>query len=316
MLYKNTFKLLFSNANLIWKVILYLAIAGLIVGGLSLLTALPIVQVLVNERFFEIISEIYDNFLSNMDLQGLILRIGDLSVKFVDIINENMSRIFLSLFGFGFVFFILGSMIINFYSMPTSTCLYYYMSSNTKHSFLNSMASSFKRNIGYQLVSLFILVPLNFGIYYLLLYSFRLFRFGGFLVFVTPFIILFGYTILMSLKNTILCGWLPSIVVRNKGVFSGLKDAMMIPKRRFGQTFGNSFALVLTAVFLNVFGCVFTYGVGLIITLPVTILLFNIFGMVAYYSANGQKYYLDPYNVMAPKTMEYTDKLENQKYIV
>lgn len=316
MLYKNTFKLLFSNSNLIWKVVFYLIIAGVCVTGLSLLIALPIVQVLVNERFFEIISEIYDNFLSNMDLKGLILRIGDLSIKFVDIINENMSRIFLSLFGVGFVFLILGSIVINFYSMPTSNCLYYYMSSNAKHPFLNSMASTFKKNIVFQLVNLLFLVPINFGIFYLLIYSFRLFRFGGFLTFVSPFIVLFGYTLIMSFKTTILCGWLPSMVVRNKGVFSGLKDAMLVPKRRFGQTFGNSFALVLTTVFLNVFGGVFTYGVGLIITLPVSILLFNIFGMVSYYSANGQRYYLDSYNVMAPKTMEYTDKLENQKFIV
>ena len=316
MLYKNTFKLLFSNASLIWKILFYLFVSTAVVLGLSLLTALPIVQVLVNESFFEIISDVYSNFLSNLDLQGLIIRIGDLSVKFVSIINDNISKILLSLFGFGFVFFMLGSIIINFYSMPANICLYYYMSSNTKQSFMNSMASSFKKNLLYQLIRLIIYIPLNFGIYYLLLYSFRLFRYGGFMTFASPFIILFGFALIESLKQTLLCGWLPGMVVRNKGVFAGLKEGMLIPKRRFGQTYGNAFALVLTVVFLNVFGGVFTYGVGLIVTVPVTIILFNIFGMVAYYSANGQKYYLDPYNVMAPKTMEYTDRLGNQRYII
>ena len=90
MLYKNTFKLLFSNSGLIWKILFYIIVAGLIVGGLSLLTALPIIQVLVNEKFFEIISEMYSKFLSNLDLQGLILRIGDHSIKFMDIINDNI----------------------------------------------------------------------------------------------------------------------------------------------------------------------------------------------------------------------------------
>jgi len=316
MLYKNTFKLLFSNAGLIWKILFYIIVAGLIVGGLSLLTALPIIQVLVNEKFFEIISEIYSKFLSNLDLQGLILRIGDLSVKFMDIINDNIGKILLSVFGFGFVFFVIGSVILKSYSMPVSVCLYYYMSSNTKQPFMNAFASSFKKNFVFQLVSLMILLPINCIVYYLLLYSFRLFSYGGIFIFISPFIILFGFAIIMSLKHTILCGWLPGIVVRNKGVFSGLNEGMIIPKRRFGQTFGNAFALELTAIFLNVFGAVFTYGVGLIVTIPFTILMFSTFGMVAYYSANGQKYYLDSYNVMAPKTMEYTDKLSNQKYIV
>jgi hypothetical protein len=132
----------------------------------------------------------------------------------------------------------------------------------------------------------------------------------------SPFITLFGCCILTALKHTIVCGWIRSIVGRNKGVFSGLKDRMIMPKHRFFPRVGNVFSMVLTAVFLNVFGCVFTYGVGLIITIPVSILLYSTFGMVAYYSATGQRYYLDPYNVMAPKPVQYTDRLYNHKYIV
>lgn len=316
MLYKNTFKLIFSNSHLIWKIMLYVVLSILAVGGLALVTALPVVQLLVNESYFEKIGEVYTTFISNLDLKALIMRIGDLSVKFVDIINANISTIFLSIFGIGFIILVLGSVVTKFYQVPTAVNLYYYMSSNTKHSFLNSMASSFKKNICYQVIRLLILLPVNFGSYYLLLYSFRLFRLGGAFIIFSPFIILFGFSILMALKHTILCGWIPSMVVRNKKVFPALKDSMIIPKRRFGQTFGNAFAIVLTAIFLNVFGGVFTYGVGLIITIPFTILMESTFGMVAYYSATGQRYYLDQFNVMAPKPVQYTDKLRNQKYIV
>ena len=316
MLYKNTFKLLFSNSHLIWKIMLYILIATLAVGGLCLVASLPVIQLLVNETYFEKIAEVYTTFIDTLDLKALIMRIGDLSVKFVDIINENISQILLSILGVGFVLLVLGSVLLKFYAVPTAVNLYYYMSSNTKHSFLNSMASSFKQNIAYQLLSLVILLPINCLTYYLLLYSLRLFKFGGALIIFSPFIILFGFSILMALKHTIFCGWIPSMVVRNKGVFSAFKDSLIVVKRRFGQTFGNAFALVLTAIFLNVFGGVFTYGVGLIITIPVTILMYSTFGMVAYYSTTGQRYYLDQYNVMAPKFVQYTDKIHNQKYIV
>lgn len=316
MLFKNTFKLMFSNSHLIWKILLYILMIGAIIGGLSLFVALPVVQILVNENFFAKIGDVYTAFIDTLDLKALFMRIGDLSVKFIDIIHENFATILLSIFGVGFVIFILGSIMMKFHEVPTSVNLYYYMSSNTKHSYVNSFALSFKKNILFQLFSLLIYLPLNGLIYYLLMYSLRLFRFGGVWILFSPFIILFGFCILMALKHTILCGWIPSIVVRNKGVFSGLKDAMIVPKRRFFQTFGNAFSIVLTAVFLNVFGCVFTYGVGLIITIPVTILIYSTFGMVAYYSATGQRYYLDPYNVMAPKPVQYTDRLHNHKYIV
>ncbi len=316
MLYKNTFRLMFSNGHLIFKIMLYFLISALIIGGLSFVVAIPIFNLLVNERFFARLDMVYSDFLSTLDLKALIMEIGICSEKLIAIVNENLANIFLSVLSFGFILFILGHILLNFYNMPTSIVVDYYMSSNTKLGFLSSMAQSFKKNISFVLVRLITVFPLNLGITYLFLYSLRLFKLGGAFIFVSPFIILIGYCLISSLKHTLFCGWLPAMIVKNDKVFAALKDGFVVPKRRFGQTFANSFAVVLTLIFLNVFGGVFTYGVGLIITIPVSLLVNNIFGLVAYYSATGAKYYLDPYNVMAPKTREYTDKFYDQRYII
>ncbi len=316
MLYKNTFRLMFSNSHLIFKIMLYLVVALLVIGGLSFVVAIPIFNLLINERFFIKIGEVYSNFLSNLDLKALIMEIGILSEKLILILNENFTSIMFSAFAVGLITFVLGHIVMNFYTMPTSIVVDMYMSSNVKQKMSTAFTQSFKKNISYQLVSLLILFPLNVGIAYLFLYSLRLFKLGGAFIIFSPFIILIGFALINSLKHTLFCGWIPSIIVRNNGVFSGLKDGFVVSKRRFWQTFANCFAIELTLIFINVFGSVFTYGVGLIITVPVTALVLNIFGLVAYYSANGQKYYLDPYNVMAPKTQEYTDKFRDQRYIV
>lgn len=316
MLYKNTFRLMFSNGHLIFKIMLHLLISLLVIGGLSFVVAIPIFNLLVNERFFIKIGEVYSSFLSNLDLKALIMEIGTLSEKLILILNENFTSIMFSAFAVGLITFVFGRVIINFYTMPTSIVVDLYMSSNVKQKMSTAITQSFKKNIAYQLASLLVLLPINFGIVYLFLYSLRLFKLGGAFIIFSPFIILIGFAVINSLKNTLFCGWLPSIIVRNNGVFKGLKDGFVVPKRRFVQTFANCFAIELTLIFINVFGSVFTYGVGLIITVPVTLLILNIFGLVAYYSANGQKYYLDPYNVMAPKTQEYTDKFRDQRFII
>lgn len=316
MLYKNTFKLMFSNAHLIYKILLYILLAVAIVGGLSFLVAIPIFNLLVDERFFLKIGDIYSSFLSNLDLKALIMEIGILSEKLVDIMNENFSRIVFSAFASGFVLFVVGQIILNLHTLPVSIVVDLYMSSNVKQKITTAFAQSIKKNICYQLVTLITLLPINFGLMYLFLYSLRLFKLGGAFIIISPFIIVVGFTLLSALKHTLFCGWIPAMIVKNDGVFKGLKDGMVVPKRRFFQTFANSFALVLTLLFLNVLGSVFTYGVGLFLTVPVTILTVNIFGLVAYYSASGQKYYLDAYNVMAPKTQEYTDKFRDQKYMI
>lgn len=316
MLYKNTFKLMFSNGHLIFKIMLYLLVALAIIGGLSFVVAIPIFNLLVNERFFMRIGEVYSDFIGTLDLKSLIMEIGTLAEKLIQILNENIATVFFSAFAVGLILFVLGKMVLNFYTLPSSIVVDYYMSSNVKQSMPSAFAQSFKKNILYQLASVVVLLPLNLGILYLLLFSLKLFKLGGAFIVVSPFIIIIGFTLLVALKNTIFCGWIPSLIVQNCGVFSALKDGFNVIKRRFSQTFANNIALVLTLIFLNVFGGVFTYGVGLIITIPVTILTINIFGLVAYYSANGQKYYLDAYNVMAPKTLEYTDKFNKQKYII
>lgn len=295
---------------------LYLLVALALIAGLSFLVAIPIFNLLVSERFFVKIGDIYSDFLSNLDLKALIMEIGILSEKLIDILNENFASIFVSAFAVGLVLFVLGKMVLNFYSLPSSIVVDYYMSSNVKQSMPSAFTQSFKKNILYQLASIVVLLPVNFGILYLLLFSLRLFKLGGAFIILSPFVILIGFTLIVALKNTIFCGWIPALIVQNNGIFTALKDGFSVVKRRFAQTYANNVALVLTLVFLNVFGGVFTYGVGLIITIPVTILTINIFGLVAFYSANGQKYYLDSYNVMAPKTLEYTDKFNKQKYII
>jgi len=316
VLYKNTFKLMFSNGHLIYKIMLYLIVALAVIGGLSFLVAIPIFNLLIDERFFARISDVYSSFLSNLDLKALIMEIGVLSERLIDILNENFAQIFLSAFAVGLIMFVLGRVVLNFYTLPASIVVDYYMSSNVKQGLASAFAQSFKKNILYQLATLITILPINIGLMYLFLFSLRLFKLGGAFVIFSPFIILVGFTFLSSLKHTLFCGWIPSMIVKNNGVFAGLADGFIVPKRRFFQTFANSFALVLTLVFLNVFGGVFTYGVGLLITVPVSILTVYIFGLVAYYGATGQKYYLDAYNVMAPKTLEYTDKFRDQRYII
>ena len=59
MLYKNTFKLMFSNSNLIWKLLLYFLISLMFVVALAFVVALPIYNVLVAEGFFDSIKTIY-----------------------------------------------------------------------------------------------------------------------------------------------------------------------------------------------------------------------------------------------------------------
>lgn len=316
MLYKNTFKLMFSNANLIWKLMLYFLIAFLIIIGMAIAVALPIIEVLISEGFFESISETYFDFISSLNLKVLFENIATLMSNFLDIIVNNVDSLIVYIVLFMFVITILGGLIINFYAYPTNSVVNFYMNSNVKQGFMTNFFVTIKNNIKYSLVYLITLLPINVGILTLLINSFKLFRLNGILLAFSPFIIIIGFTLLNSLKMTLFCGWIPAMVTQNKGVFAGLKNGFIVAKRRFLQTFGNSIALTVTLIFLNVFGGLCTFGVALLLTIPTSFLISNIFNMVAYYTAIGQRFYVDSFNVIAPKTMEHTEKIRNQKHFI
>ena len=316
MLYKNTFKIMFSNGSLIWRVLLFLLCAVGILIGLGALILSPIHKVLVAAGFFIMISDSYHAFINAMNLKQLFVDIGDIVEKFFSIIIDNISELLPSIIIFVFFIVFVCTLVTRFYTMTTTICVNYYMHSNAKVKLSNNIFNSFGKNIKYLLVYAITILPLNILIYAAVFFMLRFFEADGLLFALAPFLIILTYTLLSTLKTTLFCGWLPAIVCGNKGVFASLKKAFIVPKRRFWQTFGNAFALYLTIIFLNFFVGLLTFGVGLFITIPATCVAMCIFGLVSFYMATGQKYYVDNFNVIAPKTKEMTDKFSNHKYIV
>ena len=59
-----------------------------------------------------------------------------------------------------------------------------------------------------------------------------------------------------------------------------------------------------------------TFGASLLLTLPISSLTINIFGMVVFYSSQGMRFYVDSENVITTKKMEETDAFSKLKFIV
>ncbi len=316
MLYKNTFKIFFSNGSLIWHTLLYLLISGALVFGAGALILSPLFDILADVGWTTAVSDSYMNFLNHINLKQLLVDIGDNARWFWQVIIDNFDSLVLYIILFVVVVVVVGSMVVRFFTMSASTCVNYYMNSNVKASFPNNIFTSFYRNLRYQLAYSITILPLNFGVFVLVVYMLKMFDGDGLLFFVAPFIIVLTIALLSALKTTLFGGWLPAVVSSNRGVFACMKKGFVVTKRRFSETYGNSFALSLTIIFVNFFAGALTFGVGLIVTIPASCIIVLIFQNVAYYMAIGQRYYVDNYNVIAPKAQEYTDKFKNHKHII
>lgn len=316
MLYKNTIKMIFSNFNIVWKLLAYLMITFLISAIPTFFFIKPILDVVSSAEGFKSLATLVEEFSSNFNLNQLIVDFFDQIALAYEVIKQNIKILWVYLVILLFIWIIVINFLRGLYNVTVCNILNYGMSSNTKFHFMSSFVQTFKENCKYQLLYLVTYFPLKFIVYIATLLTFKLYGLGGFISVIAPFITVLTYTILYGIINTLFSCWVPLMIVRGYTPVKSLKECFKVVKRRLLKTFSNSFAVVLTILFVNMFVGVFTFGAGLIITIPTSFLLICAFNMLTYYFCNGLKFYIDSTSVVAPIKVGYTEKFKKCKYII
>ena len=310
MMFKNSTKLLVANFSLVWKLILYyIIVCGIVIGLLA--------------PFFGTIASEF-NSAGNLTEVGKVLTNFNVSINPFDFI-VNFNQIvtnFLEIFiGFwesnpGVAFYIcfvllyLFPFLIGLADLTVGQCLFGYMSSLTRYSFVGSYMRYFGRSVRFQLFKNLILLPINILIVICLIFTLRLSAIGGVLVYFMPFIVLAVLVGLVALKKTLFSGWMPAIVVYDCNMFKGFVKGFKAVSRRFLKVFSTAICIMLLAVAFNyLFG---TFAFPIII--PVFVCMFYVFEMVMFYGSQGRRYYVDLDTILSPKKLEEKDsfcKLKN-----
>lgn len=316
MLFKNSVKILFSNFNIVWKMMLYLILALFFWGIVIYLLATPIVEMIDTAGFFNRFVDLYAEFLTSLNLTSLFDSIAQLLDEVIIFIAENIAELWFYFTALGFVILFVIPMAVNLICMPTCTSLHLYMGSLARQSLSVSLKENFSKNFKVQLVYYITTLPINLIGICLLILSFELFNISWLVSMLAVFGIVIGFILFVSIKYTLFSSWIPMMVVTNYGVWKALRSSCKMVFKRFGRIFGNAIGIVLTILCLNIALGMFSFMVGLLVTVPISIVLVNVFGMTTVYEGQGMRYYVDIYNVITPKKKEDSDKLKDMLYIV
>lgn len=316
MLYKNTIKMIFSNFNIVWKLLTYLLIVFLITAIPTIFLINPIINTISGAEGFKSLVTLIKEFSTDFNLNLLFSNFFDQIALGYNVIIDNIKSLWIYLVLLLFICVIAVNFLRGLYNVTICNILNYGMSSNTKFNFMSSFVQTFKENCKYQLLYLVTYFPLKIAVYLITFFTFKLYGIGGFVSVIAPFITVLTYTILYGIINTLFSCWVPLMIVRGYDPVKSLKGCFKVVRRRLLKTFSNSFAVVLTILFLNMFVGVFTFGAGLIITIPTSFLLICSFNMLTYYFCNGLKFYIDSTSVVAPIKVGYTEKFKKHKYII
>ena len=180
--------------------------------------------------------------------------------------------------------------------------------------FLNSYILNFGKATMLGLAKLITLLPLNVLVW-VGIYTFASKLYASIGVFAI-ILALFMLLVFVALKNTFFSGWVPASIVHGESVFKSLKMGFKAVLHNFFRVYSNYLIATLAMFMINIFAFAFTAGVGLLVTIPLTSLLFVILGQVMYFEALGMRYYVDSEHIISPKKLEERDSFDKVKDII
>ena len=312
MMFKNSMKLLFANFGTVWKLMVYyIFVSGLIVGLIA-----PVWGALsahFNPDFVSnnlINTAMSINVASNLPYVLAELYEG-LVLLFAGVISLFETNPLLAVY-VCFVVFYLIPFLYGLADLPIQETLFGYMSSLTKYGFFHSFIRKLGKSALLQLFKTFIMLPFTALILFVVMQILSLTAIGGGILYLVPFLIVFAICGFFALKRTFLSGWIPAIVVYDYNMFKGLKAGLKAVFRRFWRTL--STALVITLI---VFAINYLFGLpAILIIAPISIMIFNVFEMVMFFSSQGMRYYVDLDTIVTPKLLEEKDSFRKTKNII
>lgn len=316
MIYKNSLKIMMNNFGLVSRIFALILLQTALLFGMSYVFLLPAIRLLEQEGFFATAQTYVEQFLQNLNLQLAFEHIGQMLTQLQTIISTNFTQVGWWLVALVILFVLLNAFLSNFYELIISNSLYQSMSNNIVYGFAPSLVSTLPKNIKYSLKSLLVKIPVYLGVLFVIVNSFRLLAVGGVISFFAPLLIILIAITMFALQKTLLYGWTPSLVLFNKGVFASLWQSFGVTAYKTKKTFANAFYILLTVFVLNVFAGLVTFGAALIVTLPMSVLLVQAYGMVMFYSNYGMRYYVDAYNVIVPNKREQTQVLCRMRFVI
>jgi len=308
MTFKNSLKLLCTNFDQVWKLLVYHILSfALCFGFLAIFGVQYVEYVNLASSEVELPSVIEQGTLYGSSFAGALTTIVNFALAFFRIMFD--SSIGIGIF-FCIIIFVLLPLLLNIGKVVTCELAYGYMSACQKQSFTGTLLKTLKVSLPYALIKLLYVIPFNF-ITLFCVYGLTRLNFTG-LEILFPFVFVFAVAVLCAFKEIFNVGWAPAQVVYNCGTFKSFRIGFRAVLRKWESIFSTAFVIFILAIVLSMVTGIYS----LIIILPLISPLFHIFEMTAFFQSQGMRYYVDSQTIVSPKRLEENDKIDDIKYLL
>lgn len=291
---KNAFKIVLNRFGLVWGLLLYFVITTGLLIGISLPFITPLIReidragiiadfqaaynLLMNgggiSAFFDSLASVYGSLTALLSSNK---SIGTLTISFVVVVLILLFRFFNGL-----------------YEIPLANITVNWMNSNVKLSFFGRLLADGGRSIKFDLVKMLYTIVYDVFIGLIMYGLIKAIKVN----LVLPFVLLLVFVVLISVRFSLTSMW-AVYVVDGHGIFKAFGMSVRNSFKSFGYIYSAFIVYFIVIIALNTVIGLFTFGVGLLVTIPLSVLLCTCVNNVITFDKNSRRYYVDG-NIITP----------------
>ena len=291
MSFKNAFKLLISRFSYVWVLLAYILMLFVVLFTLGLTFLLPVIDAFrdagITDKFSMALLSFFDGASIKATFDAFLLLYADIrSILAVDPRAFVNSALFVIL-----VMNIALRFLLGLYELPLVSVIQGLMSDNAKYGYAGKYVALFGRSARFSLVKMLVMTAYD-CIMWAAVYGFTLL--GGIIgVLAAPFFFMLSTLVLLAFRFAMISAWSPAVIVDGRGIFAGLGFSLRHAFKNFGSLFSVFTVAWIILFVINFIIGLFTFMVGLLVTIPISMFLINLINMTSYYAKNGKSYYID-----------------------
>lgn len=288
---KNTLKIFATKFSMVYSILLYLVVMLIIVASASVFAIVPVYHFLEEEGIAVKIGEIITQFVINGYSADLVEQTIDCFNLIKDVIVMRADIVIIAIL---YVFLVLGvlcRLIAGMLELPMLKKLQGAMSDNASYGFVGQFISTFGDSVLYSVVKILVKFAADVAVYVLVLFlSSYLFNTAARII--VPFAACFILVAYYAFKAGLTACWGASVAVDGRSIFGSLKYSAKMFFSDFPRLYGTYVIMLFLLLGANFFIARYTFGAGIVISLPISIFLIYVFNMTYFYEKRGYRYYV------------------------
>lgn len=305
MKFKHTFHVFVDNFSVTYKLLLYRLIIIVLSACLSIAIIYPTLGKITGSDQFAILQEAFSSLgkgIGNLDLDEVQTALDSIKSAFTGFTELVENKI--GLVVAGSVLLLLVYLIQKFFyglgNYVTGALVGDKMALHADSSFIGALI----KNLGKASLYNAIYIPLSF-IYDVAAIALVWAIFFKGVLFIPLLLRIFLFvTLIVALivvKMTFTTDWLPSLIYGQKNNRQAMAYSFSYRGKRFWNVFSNFLVLILIIFAINVAAICFTFGAGMLLTVPASYLLIISFEFVNYCDGNSLRYFTDKNTIVGPE---------------